>query len=506
MKIPAAAFAICAFMSLPAAVPSFTSEARLFPDISLKMPLMSGAAGNPLPSPVAEAYLRTSGGGTVLVDKYNGMELWANECIRARWIDGFGNEIWVATVKTVPPESAVMSHSEFAGYISNPGNKIDDMDFDEVKDVIKALSPVETGEPFRAKKLEGRNFSEVWQFPQAETNFSALVLAVRPVKKGSSLEPWRMLVFIAGNPEEGEAAIESFKTDFLPNVSSLSERESKTAAKTAPENPDDLFRYRSIVNLPDWHFTPVEGYVILDHLPEDAGRKFVSRLADMMPRLKAAYKSVVPGGSACGASQVVRIYRDRDEYISRMGVDYGWTAAVWIPSIRELVMYLPPDGEDALMRTFQHEAFHQYLSYAANMIQTPPWFNEGYAALFEGLFFKSDGTIDFEENVRYAALVREGVEKFALSLPEFLNAGYSEYYSGSDFQKQCNYALGWSIAWFLQKVAPEIPHKPLEGFNAAMLEAVIRTGNPLAAQAETFQSASKLEAFIKYWIEYWSGS
>ena len=62
-----------------------------------------------------------------------------------------------------------------------------------------------------------------------------------------------------------------------------------------------------------------------------------------------------------------------EEYLAYVGPEMKWSAALWSPQHRELVLYCPETGSDALLRTVWHEALHQHLDYACSMIQSPAW-------------------------------------------------------------------------------------------------------------------------------------
>ena len=59
------------------------------------------------------------------------------------------------------------------------------------------------------------------------------------------------------------------------------------------------------------------------------------------------------------ALAVVRVFRSREEYLAYVGTEQKWTAAIWSPLRRELVLYLPESGTDKLLRTEQQLSLYQ---------------------------------------------------------------------------------------------------------------------------------------------------
>jgi tetratricopeptide (TPR) repeat protein len=67
------------------------------------------------------------------------------------------------------------------------------------------------------------------------------------------------------------------------------------------------------------------------------------------------------------------------DYIGDLGADPTNTLGMYLPSVRELCVYLHEDRPE-LSNTIRHEGFHQYLHDFIDDV--PIWFNEGYAEFF----------------------------------------------------------------------------------------------------------------------------
>ena len=84
---------------------------------------------------------------------------------------------------------------------------------------------------------------------------------------------------------------------------------------------------------------------------------------------------------------VARIFNERDDYIAYVGKDKEFSAGLWMPSKKELVISPVPRGDQDYqkteqLKTIRHEGFHQYLHYALDEVQVSVWFNEGNATFF----------------------------------------------------------------------------------------------------------------------------
>ena len=107
---------------------------------------------------------------------------------------------------------------------------------------------------------------------------------------------------------------------------------------------------------------------------------------DLAVRLDAMYDEYSRRLSAFGTSSVDRL----DVYVFNKRADYNEfiqerlpnTGGVFIPSRNVLCAYLEDQGRDALRRTLQHEAFHQFAHWAISP-NVPVWINEGIAQVFE---------------------------------------------------------------------------------------------------------------------------
>jgi hypothetical protein len=196
------------------------------------------------------------------------------------------------------------------------------------------------------------------------------------------------------------------------------------------------------------------------------------------------------------------VFRSREEYLAYVGVEAKWTAALWSPMRRELVLYLSDNGVESLLRTVWHEAFHQYLSYAGSMVSAAPWINEGHAELFEHAHFDSEGDLVYERPRERARFIHANATALAELLPGLLTLDYDEFYSGEQQERETKYRLAWSVAFFLQVGAPEVRFRPFEKLRSDYMSALVTTRDGRRA-TKAVLSGDALKKFVDEWLAFW---
>ena len=78
----------------------------------------------------------------------------------------------------------------------------------------------------------------------------------------------------------------------------------------------------------------------------------------------------------------VYLFRTQADYLDFAGRQFANTGGVFMSGRNLLAAFLEGQGRDALRRTLQHEAFHQF-AHAYISPDLPVWLNEGLAQLFE---------------------------------------------------------------------------------------------------------------------------
>ena len=249
------------------------------------------------------------------------------------------------------------------------------------------------------------------------------------------------------------------------------------------------------------------------------------RLIQRLPRIRRAYADVLQGRipapsrdelsslppplPVTNSLALVRVFAGNADYHAYLdnssGPGHEGSAAVWMPSRRELVMNLQDatadDGLDAIVR---HEAFHQFLFYAAAGASAPPWFNEGLAELFSSSRL-APGGVEFVFNERYAAIAKALAPAMPELFPQLVSADYPQFYAGSPRECSIRYALAWSICWFLvsEDGAPALNGRPFRNVVPGCFAALRDTRSSAAATRAAFGDADGMSDFVQAWRLYW---
>jgi len=473
----------------------------------------------PLDMPRAQAYLvGDSSAGMQLEDRYLRDDLWTSRAVLGRWEDEEGRLLTVSRLDTVPPKfsDSALTRESYSG---------EELPIDPRKDLelrdqaISKLSPVEIAAEPAKPRQNLRGFKEILYFEG--TNTSAIVCAFRretsrrTVKAaGGSAnraeEPWYLATWELVEGDEREAAREIFEKEFLGDWENVLEAylRSEIPAGGQPASAKlserELLRrdaHHSITNYVKWRSVDAAEFTILHCLPEaDTFMRTLTNDLSVMRRLYAATIPTPLDGS--NVLCVARIFADREDYLAAAGEDMEWSAAYWNALRRELVAYLPDGGGGELLRTIRHEAFHQYLSYAASMITSSPWINEGYAQYFEDVDSRdwklSPASLQGPEKPG-----REELEAFAELLPAVIGMDYAQFYAGDDAARRLKYRLAWSIAYFIENGAPEIRFQPFKDLKKDYIAALIDTRDMREATVRAFKSKDRLDLFIAEWKRFW---
>lgn len=478
------------------------------PDLGISVPCLQDATADPLPLPRAQAYLVTEERRSRLEDRYDTFDLWTECSLRGRWRDAEGNVLYLARLSACVPNDApgtVCIRRTFYSNLAPMAVK----DVDARNLAVQHLSPVETGDPVRSRRAQRQNLKDLWFYPT--TNDHALVCAFRPRSPERSEEPaWYLAALIAAPDADMDEVRARFDGDFLDRIArpTFRSRPSPAVPEFPPAKADEnaLLRWdmrASVANYDEWACSQADDVLVLDDLTPFQRTTLVGELTNALPRYRRAYARCVPSPlTATNQTALVRVFREREDYLAYVGVEQKWTAALWSPLHRELVLYHPQKGNDELLKTVWHEAFHQYLSYAGSMISASPWFNEGHAELFGHSHLGLDGTVVFERDLEAVTYLRTYATDLAEILPDVLMMDYDDFYAGTSEDIQAKYRLAWSVAYFLEVGAPKLRFRPYERLRADYMQALIRTKSMHEATQAVF-SATPREKFVAAWLDFW---
>ena len=468
----------------------------------------------PLDMPRAEAYLVTEGNGTMrLEDRYDELDLWTANAVLGRWTDDDGRILELSKLAYAPPRFDDVSSTR-ARYVADLVRIERDNEY--VRDeAISMLSPVDMPEDeAKSPRQMPRGFRSVLYYQG--TNESAVVCAFLPEKS----KVWYLATWTLAEGDLIRERLVDFEEDFLGRWDEIMEkvlvsergegedggarrvrREGRSRSRrdkreTAVARERELLRAdvrHSVTNYPNWHVTEAEEFSVIDDLPP--AESIMSTLTNELAVMRRRYSEVVPSPiDGSNVLAVARVFKSRDEYLDALEVNdvegIDWSGAYWSSQRRELVAYMPPGGGMELLKTIRHEAFHQYLSYATSMISASPWLNEGYAQYFED-----------EDNADWG--VEVDLDAVADMLLAVMAMDYQAFYDGTSEARRLKYKIAWSIAYFLEKGAPNVRFAPFKDVKKNYIESLLRHRDMFRATAEAFGNRDTMEKFVAEWKKYW---
>ena len=474
-----------------------------FPDLALRCMVPAGAKAEPVEMPRATAYLVTGAdGGYRLEDRYKVFDLWRADAIRARWVDGEGNRFSICRLRQKPPddtEDGDRTRLDFRARHAKAA--LGPKDLESLDEAAYLLAPADVEERLRPRRSQRQNLAALWRY--STTNSAAQVYAFRPRVETGKRSDWYLASLVSEDPEAEEKM-----SAWLDEVSAVRNPVAKASAGAGSPSATETdllaedYR-RNVANYSGWHFTSASNIVVVDSMSGSAREPFVRALTNTLSRMQAEYRAVAPSPLSDDSHiAAVRVFGTREEYLAYVGTDMKWSAALWSPQHRELVMYLPETGVERLLRTAWHEAFHQHLDYACSMIQAPAWFNEGHAVLFENTHFDMDGRIVFDAVPEAVAAVKPDAESLAGQLPALFAMDYPDFYSGDSGERELKYHLAWSVAFFLQTGAPDVRFQPFKNLRADMMRELVRTRDRNAA-SRTVLSGEMEKDLVDEWLAFW---
>ncbi len=444
----------------------------------------------PLDMPRATSFLVREHGVPRLEDRFSKVDLWVSTSVDGRWMDEAGRVFMLAHLATRPPrvdDEATITRVDFRAHES----EMDRRDEKAVREAVQALSPIEIADEPTPPRHRLRGFREIqyWQ----GTNETAVVCAYQFEKEDS----WRLAVWSLVEGDKMDEAVRRFEASFLETDDARFAQPKKAARGRERPNERALQKAdvaHSVAAYDSWHVTDGDDWILLDSLSGD--RTFVTTLTNELSVMRQAYAAAVPTLlNLSNTLSVARIYANRTDYLDALslaGLDaMTWSAAYWSPMRRELVAYLPADGEEKLLETIRHEAWHQYLSYASSFLGVSPWLNEGYAQYFEG---GADGPCSFE---------RLDFALFADLVEPLLKMDYATFYAGSDEDRLLKYRLAFSLVYFLEKGAPHVRFEPFKNLKKDYFNALLETRDMNRATEAVFKDDAFRKKFVAEWKTFW---
>jgi hypothetical protein len=186
-----------------------------------------------------------------------------------------------------------------------------------------------------------------------------------------------------------------------------------------------------------------------------------TRMDSMYDQYLKTFSDFKPRADA--APLPVYLFATHEKYMAFTDYSGVNTGGLFIPGRHPfLTAYEQGQGRDALRRTLQHEAFHQF-AYQNISRQLPPWLNEGLAQLFEESIWEGDDFITGQVPPRRIRQLHvDTVQKHVVELDQFLFQSSRDWTSDvhTNLDKAASaYNQAWAIAYFCSSAGDPAYHK-----------------------------------------------
>ena len=133
----------------------------------------------------------------------------------------------------------------------------------------------------------------------------------------------------------------------------------------------------------------------------------------------------------------------------------GGSAGYWSDDTEELVFFdMSPARaiDDDTLAVLYHEAFHQYVYYSIGQVAPHSWFNEGHGDYFAGFNYTGGSFVRGIFDWRIDDAKRGKKDPKRPPLKEWITWSQGQYYGSNKAGMDAgeNYALGWSLVYFLR--------------------------------------------------------
>jgi tetratricopeptide (TPR) repeat protein len=177
---------------------------------------------------------------------------------------------------------------------------------------------------------------------------------------------------------------------------------------------DWIHRAKAGPNLAQRFQTETDRFVVVG----DTSQKVCYDAAALLESMQTKYAAAVGPAPPSRGKARVYVFSGRQgylDYAADLGVTAHSTAGVYLPALRELMIWIPIDMTD-FADTVRHEGFHQYLH---RLVETAPvWFNEGYAEVMGG--GGPEGVRDAKRDARFVKDFMPVSELVAMRQPAFI--------------------------------------------------------------------------------------
>ncbi len=506
------------------AAPSFRSD-KNYPNLGLRIRVLGNSAPEPLAQFKTYTYTFTRGAETFKRDLFDLRELWYATQHAGQWRDDAGNVLLLGRpthlLPVITSEMKHVSREDFDKAVAEPAVLFDPANAEALTAWVKDFAECTPKTP-ETLRLQAFNLAAAVFFPVEESSTLVYAFRVKTRKPNGQTEPsdWFCAVIKIADGTLKSKVRKDFETQFLANVASVpqtgaaaagvqpkalnatpSALGNKESAAAIPDHPSRTAARKSIANMKDWWFAETPEYIFLSDIRSATGKALVKDLQATMPVLRGAFAKLIPPFDTATDVSAVRIYEDREAYKQYVGKSIEWSAGVWMPMRRELVIQSQGKDKALTLNIIKHEGFHQYLFYATSMIENAAWFNEGHACFFETSEVDAKGRVEIPENERVEHLLRN-LEAAARQLPKLIHVGYSGFYSGTEEQRSLNYSTAWGLVYFLRKGVPSEKLTAYEKIIDTYLKTLATTKDADAATTAAFDGIN-MTKFQEDFTDFW---
>lgn len=426
----------------------------------VKLRLFKGLKPQPLPGIQRLKFVNRVTGEQIT--KYSLTELWLHDQALARWQSSIASVIFFKVALKAPVTNAeILKKDAYEEW--KQGNAISYTP-EELTRWLKTLAPdlkvdsdgkiIKKGKNLVIKEYSGsskvKGTYDIFQIKayliqhreQGKSNYYALLYHVLESAK------------IKKSLKAIKKSIASLTFFAPPVVASKKSRSSLRTAKNSERTEEYLKDRRRIINnvknMKDWWYNETDNYLIISNLKT---RKELSFLQTQIEDCRRVFEKAFPLKRKLNAVSVVKVFKDRDDYVNYVGQLFAWTGGIWLTSRNELV--ISPSfyksrrrNRDAIGLVLNHEGFHQYIYYALGGKMTSPWFNEGNATYFEGIELGRGKGLNFKvETGRRLNRMQSLLPRTGELLAQMLRMNYKQFYAKQ--QRDINYPFAWGLSYFL---------------------------------------------------------
>jgi hypothetical protein len=236
----------------------------------------------------------------------------------------------------------------------------------------------------------------------------------------------------------------------------------------------------------------------------DINRELALDLGERMDAMFGEYQRRLANFRTEKAAPAMEVYlfQRQKDYLRFTGERWRNSGGVFMSGRNLLAAFLEGQGRDALRRTLQHEAFHQFAHQAISP-NMPVWLNEGMAQLFEEGIWTGDGFLLGQVPPRRIRQLKEDLKGRVVPFDEMLAMTpdkWAEALAGDHGKGATQYNQSWAMVHFLVQARDVNGREKFRGRLVQMLT-LLHAG---MSGKEAFERAfsSNVKGFQDRFVEY----